>query len=206
MTVYCESCETIAQVTYNIPVAFDSFGSVPVTPQENLPILLPPGVHTRNFIATSSGGQVAKCSFNITVLTTMCSEPDVPNNVRVISKSCGNRYGSVVAYGCDYPYTLNGQISTQCEADGSWSNAPPVCETSSTCVGLNTLVNHGDIYPDLCKESSVPVGTTCTVRCQNRYRLSGSSSVTCNTDGNWSGQLRQSACTGMSRLIKIIMT
>lgn len=201
MVVECQPCETIAHVFYTSPVAVDSLGvPVVVTPQENFPVLLPVGNHRRSFVATSKGGQVALCSFSVSVTAVICPEPAVPENGILMSKSCGVFHGSIATYACDYPYILRGNQTVRCDEHGNWEGDLPTCVVP-VCEGLAGQVDHGHVHPDICNDASVPVGTTCTLTCENGFKLSGANAFTCKSDGSWSGHLVKSACTGMLKFL-----
>lgn len=76
MTVTAEPCTDLARVTYHRPTASDTDEPVMVLPRENFPILLPTGVHVREFTALGVSGVKAECSFSITVLASYCSRKE----------------------------------------------------------------------------------------------------------------------------------
>ena len=58
-----------------------------------------------------------------------CSDPGIPDH--------GNRDGDVFTYGsqavftCSTGYNLQGEAVSMCQADGSWSDATPICQSKS---------------------------------------------------------------------------
>lgn len=89
-------------------------------------------------------------------------------------------FGATATYTCDAGYSLIGDSSRTCRADGSWSNATPECQLSS-CDSLDPL-SHGSINTD-----GTTFGATATHTCDTGYSLDGDSSRTCQADGSWSG-------------------
>lgn len=73
MTVKLKQCEEHATVFYTGPTIRGLDKSKSINPQEDQPMLLPHGVHTKMFTAVSSSGKLATCFFNITVLPSSCS-------------------------------------------------------------------------------------------------------------------------------------
>lgn len=170
---------------------------VPVYPQENFPILLPPGVHTREFTATSRTGQEATCSFTITVTATMCSPPPVPAGGMVMSLTCQQMHGSVATYACDSRRMIRGNKTMVCNEKGQWAGVRPQCSQMS-CEGLTRTIPNGDISPSVCKQPMVPAGTICSVECDDGYATQGPQRTRCTAQQTWEHNIYTSPCKGMA--------
>ncbi|XP_078664090.1 E-selectin-like [Branchiostoma floridae x Branchiostoma belcheri] len=90
-------------------------------------------------------------------------------------------YGDVVNFWCDSGYNLTGASSITCQVDGTWSGIPPTC-TAIQCPMLTGPANGMVIYP-----GSNFFGDVVTFSCDTGYSLVGTSMLTCQADGTWSG-------------------
>lgn len=113
-------------------------------------------------------------------------------------KSCGNPgevenadmeaedfyFGSRVTYKCNAGYRMIGRRNyRECQADGSWSNALPICEIQ-LCPPPQEISN-GEINP-LKEEYSYLDSVTYT--CRGGLSLIGERSISCKEDGEWSAE------------------
>ena len=89
-------------------------------------------------------------------------------------------YQSTVSFSCITGYNLNGSSSITCEASGSWSDDIPTC-TIVECQDQEAPINGYKADYNLTYGSSIQFG------CDNGYDLSVDSSITCQTNGTWSG-------------------
>ena len=99
-----------------------------------------------------------------------------------VAKSNGGRYPSTATYTCGSGYTLSGSSKRSCATSGSYTGAMPSC-VGVTCASLSSFngqssVTNGGRYPSKASFS-----------CPAGYRLSGSSSLTCRTNGQWSSAI-----------------
>ena len=62
-------------------------------------------------------------------LAVNCGRPPGPKNGFV--KGDNYTYGGVVFYGCKCGFSLKGQATRRCQADGKWSGTVPTCESKS---------------------------------------------------------------------------
>ncbi|XP_066271288.1 complement receptor type 1-like [Branchiostoma lanceolatum] len=89
-------------------------------------------------------------------------------------------YQTVVTFTCNTGYTLNGNANTRCQADRTWTNAVPAC-TPVQCPARTAPAN-GAV-------SSTAIGRyqdVVTFTCNQCYNLAGSTSITCQANGEWS--------------------
>ncbi|XP_019614393.1 PREDICTED: sushi, von Willebrand factor type A, EGF and pentraxin domain-containing protein 1-like [Branchiostoma belcheri] len=91
--------------------------------------------------------------------------------------SGSNTYGEELTFTCDTGYALVGASTLSCQADGTWSGSPPTCEVLQ-CPIVPSPANG-------VKESSCEGDLTFT--CDAGYNLVGTSTLTCQADGTWSG-------------------
>lgn len=89
-------------------------------------------------------------------------------------------HNSIISFGCNTGYVLNGSSTITCVADGSWTDDVPVC----------TIVNCTD--PGTPSDgtrsggNSYSFNSQLTYSCDEGYELSGSSVIVCLSTGNWS--------------------
>ncbi|XP_078661525.1 P-selectin-like [Branchiostoma floridae x Branchiostoma belcheri] len=111
-----------------------------------------------------------------------CAMPASPTNGDM---SGSNYYGRVLTFTCDTGYNLDSTSSSStvtCQADGTWSGTPPTC-TAVECPALTSPTNGALSGP-----SSYTVNQVFTFTCDTGYDLvGGTSAVTCQDDGTWSG-------------------
>jgi hypothetical protein len=88
--------------------------------------------------------------------------------------------GSTASYQCADGFTLAGDVSRTCQADGTWSGRAPTCE-QALCPQLTSPAN-GSLTI-----SGAGEGATATYGCAAGYDLIGEQTRTCQGDGAWSG-------------------
>ncbi|XP_033637046.1 sushi, von Willebrand factor type A, EGF and pentraxin domain-containing protein 1-like isoform X1 [Asterias rubens] len=89
-------------------------------------------------------------------------------------------YGESLTFECDVGYRLNGVTLIRCLATGQWSDRVPACEPVS-CGSPDTILN-GNL-----EGSEFEYGGMVRYQCHNGYYLIGSASLSCDSDGQWSG-------------------
>ena len=108
-----------------------------------------------------------------------CGSPSTPSNGDVDTSS-GTDYNDVAIFSCDTGYTMLGSSTTTCQADGSWSNATPICYIVDC--GVPTAPSSGSV--------DVSFGTnftdSATYSCNVGYTMSGTALTTCQAGGAWS--------------------
>ncbi|XP_066268442.1 CUB and sushi domain-containing protein 2-like [Branchiostoma lanceolatum] len=105
-----------------------------------------------------------------------CLELDPPPNGGINGT---NYFGDTVIFDCDVGYNLVGSPSRTCQSDGGWSGSQPYCERID-CPNLQPPINgvvSGGVY----------YGDTVSYSCYPGYELDGSSTQTCQSDGQGSG-------------------
>ena len=132
----------------------------------------------------------------------LCPSLDGPNNgsVSVSSTSFGGR----ALYSCKYGYRLSGSSYRFCLLSGEWSGIQPTCISKHHKVYLILYII--GLFSGNCGYLSSPrhgrvsvttrdVGDRVTYTCNSGFRLIGSSTRTCLSDGSWSGS--QPICSRM---------
>ncbi|KAI8483449.1 hypothetical protein Bbelb_387810 [Branchiostoma belcheri] len=107
------------------------------------------------------------------------------------SVSGSNSYGDVVHFTCDQGHRLVGKSSLTCLSDGTWNGNSPTC-TAVQCPSLSPPL-HGSV------SGSNSYDDVVHFTCDQGYRLVGKSSLTCLSDGTWSG--RSATCADMPRYL-----
>ncbi|MBU6161487.1 MAG: SUMF1/EgtB/PvdO family nonheme iron enzyme [Myxococcales bacterium] len=91
----------------------------------------------------------------------------------------GVEYNDVATYACDPGYLLvDGSPTRTCGADGLWSGTAAAC--SPRQCGAAPLIENGTRT-----SSADTFGGVATYSCNAGYALTGSSTLTCGTDGTW---------------------
>ncbi|XP_069096987.1 sushi, von Willebrand factor type A, EGF and pentraxin domain-containing protein 1 isoform X1 [Pleurodeles waltl] len=107
-----------------------------------------------------------------------CGDAVVPDNGAV--EGSNFTFGNTVIYSCNKGYSLLGPKEASCLANGTWSNPPPSCEVvmcptpEDVSNGKYTLTGQSYL-------------STVLYTCINGYSLQGSSKLTCEASGQWSG-------------------
>ena len=110
-----------------------------------------------------------------------CGDPGTPPNA--IKHGNDFTFQSIVTYTCELIngndiYSIVGNKSITCNADGQWSSPPPNC-THIDCndPGIpDNGVRHGDDFS---------YNATISFTCNNGYELSGYQMLTCEPNGKW---------------------
>eukprot|EP00058_Branchiostoma_floridae_P008085 XP_002593573.1 hypothetical protein BRAFLDRAFT_125152 [Branchiostoma floridae] len=108
-----------------------------------------------------------------------CGDPGTPYY--------GNRdgdsfdYGNILNFTCNVGYILQGAPIIRCEQNGLWSNPIPTC-TAVDCGDPGT-VEHGHSVA----QAGTTFGVTIEYFCDNGYFIFGSSSIRCQSNGQWDG-------------------
>ncbi|XP_035660825.1 E-selectin-like [Branchiostoma floridae] len=107
---------------------------------------------------------------------TRCPKLTPPTNGAVTGS---NSYGDVVIFACNPGYKLVGTSTRTCQSVGTWSGGFPTCKIVQ-CTRLTPPAN-GVMY------GSNSYGHRATFTCNPGYKLVGTSTLTCQSDGTWSG-------------------
>ena len=119
----------------------------------------------------------------------LCPFPDSPENGKV--KGSAVRYEDSIVYECNEGYTLVGPQVRKCGSQGTWSGDEPYC-ANITCNNV-PFIEHGISIVGM----RIP-GERARFKCNLGWKLSGTSYVTCSSDGKWVGELPEclpSTCT-----------
>ncbi|XP_061859439.1 E-selectin isoform X2 [Colius striatus] len=101
-------------------------------------------------------------------------------------------YGSRCDFHCSEGRVLDGPSSTECTAQGQWSEPMPECK-AVTCPALE-MPAHGTVN---CSYPSVELtwGTTCEFTCEEGFSLTGPATLQCGSSGAWDRQ--QPSCAAV---------
>ncbi|XP_073212474.1 E-selectin isoform X3 [Lepidochelys kempii] len=92
-------------------------------------------------------------------------------------------WNSTCEFACEEGFVLKGSDRLQCGASGEWDGQQPECE-AVTCEAVNGpengFVECTDGHPEFTHNSA------CEFRCEEGYRLSGSPTIQCTAQGEWS--------------------
>ena len=114
-------------------------------------------------------------------------------------------YSSIVFFTCDNGYVLNGNENLLCEGSGNWNGSVPICAPATCCdpgvpengqrhvessvYEANTTFSSNGKNGQQNQSFSCTFGSQIEFSCFSGYELNGSSSISCQADGNWTGSL-----------------
>ncbi|KAH3709052.1 hypothetical protein DPMN_068512 [Dreissena polymorpha] len=131
-------------------------------------------------------GQNASCSFKFTIFYLACEEPS-PSTTRIKQRCThGLLYGSECTFGCIEGYSITDGFknSSMCEKESGttvkWSTLPE-CEKIRCTPPV--APSNGKVS---CRSPQYAYDTECIFSCNDGYRLSGPSTVYCQSDRSWS--------------------
>ncbi|XP_022108061.1 sushi, von Willebrand factor type A, EGF and pentraxin domain-containing protein 1-like [Acanthaster planci] len=120
-----------------------------------------------------------------------CPPLTAPENGRIVGNTpCSTAYGSWCQFECHDGYQLAGSGVRRCLAlagvsEGFWDGYEARCE-EQTCprvyIPPNAYISNQNECP---ATGQIPAGTTCCFACRPGHALTGSTEVSCGTDGNW---------------------
>eukprot|EP00105_Crassostrea_gigas_P019111 XP_011437468.1 PREDICTED: uncharacterized protein LOC105335342 [Crassostrea gigas] len=149
------------------------------------------GVTTIGYYARDKSGNMARCSFTVTVNVVRCTWPSrVENGYFMCHPSDDARYGATCRFGCYPGYKLIGNTLLECLISGQWNNNPPYCEKKTCPTLLPAIGNLKYTCTDSNKFRSI-----CTYSCATGYDITpGMSRVrVCTAFGTWRGS--EPSCT-----------
>ncbi|XP_062412645.1 E-selectin-like isoform X3 [Sardina pilchardus] len=97
-----------------------------------------------------------------------------------------NSYSTQCKFTCEDGFRLSGVSAVSCKASGQWTDQPPVCEAVQ-CPAI-TALQHGHISCDGDPTTPNSYSTQCKFTCEDGFRLSGVSAVSCAASGQWTDQ------------------
>lgn len=89
-------------------------------------------------------------------------------------------FESEATYSCDTGFTLAGEPTRTCQADGTWSGDAPICSS----IDCGALTPPADGMVDV---PSTGFSSVATYTCNDGYVLMGDTTRTCQNDSMWSG-------------------
>ncbi|KAG5276291.1 hypothetical protein AALO_G00130250 [Alosa alosa] len=97
-------------------------------------------------------------------------------------------YLSLCQFTCDEGHTLTGSLASAlaCDASGLWNDTQPQCE-AVRCPAIPAL-QHGYISCDGAPTAPNSYPNQCKFTCEDGFRLSGVSAVSCTASGQWTDQ------------------
>ncbi len=109
-----------------------------------------------------------------------CADTLTPPEHGSVDRTSGAT-GDVATYACDAGYTLDGDATRTCQADGSWSGAEPDC-TPSPCAETLAAPSQGAV-----DRTTGVTGDVAIYTCNEGCTLEGVPRRRCEPDGTWSG-------------------
>ncbi|KAL4236643.1 biological adhesion [Mactra antiquata] len=109
-----------------------------------------------------------------------CGEPPHVLNSNILGKQ-QTTFNSTITYECHIGFRIVGIATTTCEAVGSWSGVPPVCEPIAC--GTPPKIQNG-VYVG----SDHFYKSTISYQCLDGYKLIGNPTLECAYDGAWIGE------------------
>ncbi|KAM4629886.1 P-selectin [Polymixia lowei] len=108
------------------------------------------------------------------------------------SLNCNHSYGSYrfnssCWFHCDLGYRLVGASRLQCQANGHWDHPAPLCQVKQ-CPALTHAPVGGSMN---CSHSIAPYSynSSCEVRCDEGFELSGQNPIRCDPTGQWTAKV-----------------
>ncbi|KAK5870183.1 hypothetical protein PBY51_024838 [Eleginops maclovinus] len=120
-----------------------------------------------------------------------CPAPEIPSRAQIscspslsspVSTGTPHPLGMVCIFSCDEGHELQGALSMECANPGQWTSAPPNC-TAVRCPLLESPEN-GHVN---CSNIDPMFNSQCSFTCNQDYSLDGHDLLTCDRNGNWTG-------------------
>uniref|UniRef100_A0A8D0F6Y0 Sushi domain-containing protein n=1 Tax=Strix occidentalis caurina TaxID=311401 RepID=A0A8D0F6Y0_STROC len=126
--------------------------------------------------------------------------PGIANGNHSGQPSDSHLPGSAVQYSCRDGYSLIGNASISCTAEGTWSRPRPRCEApnQTLCLPPPGIANGEHSRP---LSDTFAVGALVHYRCKHGFSLIGNKSVRCTAHGVWSHPLPR--CEGVFVLFSL---
>ncbi|XP_008066499.1 complement receptor type 2 isoform X2 [Carlito syrichta] len=115
-----------------------------------------------------------------------CSEPTVPGGYKIKGSRPSYRHGDFVTFTCKTNFTMKGNKSVWCQANGLWGPTQlPTCESDFPlqCPPLPRIPNGHHTGENV---GSISPRMSVTYSCEPGYLLLGEKTITCLTSGAWS--------------------
>ncbi|KAM6217374.1 LOW QUALITY PROTEIN: complement receptor type 2 [Rhynchocyon petersi] len=133
-----------------------------------------------------------------------CSEPRVSGGYKVRKSRPTYRHGDFVTFSCNASFTMKGNSSVWCQANGRWGPTPlPTCESDVPleCPPLPMIPNGHHTGKD---GGPFAPGLSVTYSCELGYLLQGEKIITCLSSGEWSAlspTCKEAQCGSPGRLL-----
>ncbi|XP_034522831.1 complement receptor type 2 isoform X8 [Ailuropoda melanoleuca] len=124
------------------------------------------------------------CEYHNT--NSLCPEPIVAGGYRNKKSRPPYRHGDSVTFTCNTNFTMKGNKSVWCQANGTWGPTPlPTCESDfpQECPPLPTIPNGSHTGEGV---GPFAPGLSVTYSCEPGYLLVGEKTIRCLSSGNWS--------------------
>ncbi|XP_069936040.1 sushi, von Willebrand factor type A, EGF and pentraxin domain-containing protein 1 isoform X3 [Cherax quadricarinatus] len=115
-----------------------------------------------------------------------CGHPGHLSNGWLENIEQGTALGASIIFRCYPNMTIEGDQSTVCQADGSWSKPLPMC--LAPCIV--PTIEHGRLRNDTRAGSQVPHGSIIDVECNQNYELAYSLAPSLCYNGTWTNYPR----------------
>ncbi|XP_071532550.1 LOW QUALITY PROTEIN: sushi, von Willebrand factor type A, EGF and pentraxin domain-containing protein 1-like [Panulirus ornatus] len=115
-----------------------------------------------------------------------CGHPGYLSNGWLDNIEQGTALGASVIFRCYPNMTIEGDQSTVCQADGSWSKPLPMC--LAPCIV--PTIEHGKLRNETRTGAQVPHGSTIDVECDENYELAYSLAPSLCYNGTWTNYPR----------------
>ena len=120
-----------------------------------------------------------------------CSPLKTPSNGRLSLTKIS--YSGRAKFTCDDGFTLIGNETIICMANGNWSDEVPDCKSDYECSSLRNPKNGALIYASdsgvINEKPSYPVGTFVQVKCSTGFAIEGDNFMSCSDQGEWDSEV-----------------
>nr|XP_023657996.1 sushi domain-containing protein 6 isoform X2 [Paramormyrops kingsleyae] len=95
--------------------------------------------------------------------------------------------GTVLQYGCDQGYAVDGLTVISCMSSGRWSSEPPRCVRTDECPKPSSVL-HSWVNLTETNRGFLPLGTVLQYSCNQGYTVDGPTVISCMSSGRWSSE------------------
>ncbi|GLD50241.1 E-selectin-like protein [Lates japonicus] len=99
-----------------------------------------------------------------------------------------NRFNSSCRFHCELGFRLVGALQLFCQTNGHWNHPVPLCQVEQ-CPALNHTNISGGSMNCTHPITSYSYNSTCEVRCDKGYELSGEAQIRCDHTGQWTASV-----------------
>ncbi|XP_060604935.1 sushi-repeat-containing protein SRPX-like [Ruditapes philippinarum] len=189
-----ERKQTTVKVTWTDPTA--TYDKAVVSNKQTGGILKGnpfPGLHKEGLehyitYTASDGRQSDTCYFSIRVKYFTCNDPPTPINGRRVLCTDGYIYGSECTFECFDGYETIGSATATCQQNETWDNTP-MCR--KVICNPPFFTTNGIVT---CDDTKYEFDDDCLITCDDGFKLSGPSKMTCRADKTWSVKSSEVSC------------